>query len=206
MRVGYGFFAAAAAALVSTGAAAQTATVSYGAVNTVENGSTVFANYDDLNPATSGGMLEVSPPGGIPGQAAPVGSGNFGYVVGQSNVSYTLSTATGFTAARRLSFDAGSLDPYNFINLDFANGTSQAFGGPFGPFTPADSSRLIFTAAGAKITGFTLGSGDNSFEFDNLALGGVPEPSTWALMIVGFGAVGGAMRRRVKVQANVSFA
>ncbi len=30
----------------------------------------------------------------------------------------------------------------------------------------------------------------------NGALAGVPEPATWALMILGFGAVGGAMRRR----------
>lgn len=36
--------------------------------------------------------------------------------------------------------------------------------------------------------------------------GAVPEPATWALMIVGFGAVGGAMRRRSAVRTNVSFA
>ena len=32
--------------------------------------------------------------------------------------------------------------------------------------------------------------------FNRLADAGVPEPATWALMILGFGAVGGAMRRR----------
>ncbi len=36
--------------------------------------------------------------------------------------------------------------------------------------------------------------------------GGVPEPATWALMILGFGAVGGAMRRRQAVTAKVRFA
>jgi len=30
----------------------------------------------------------------------------------------------------------------------------------------------------------------------SFALAGVPEPATWAMMIAGFGAVGGAMRRR----------
>lgn len=34
---------------------------------------------------------------------------------------------------------------------------------------------------------------------------GVPEPTTWALMILGFGAVGGAMRRR-QTKASVRFA
>ena len=31
---------------------------------------------------------------------------------------------------------------------------------------------------------------------DNVSLARVPEPATWALMIMGFGAVGGALRRR----------
>ncbi|WP_445190795.1 PEPxxWA-CTERM sorting domain-containing protein [Sphingomonas sp. Tas61C01] len=34
----------------------------------------------------------------------------------------------------------------------------------------------------------------------------VPEPASWALMIMGFGAVGNAMRRRSAVQTSVSFA
>ncbi len=34
----------------------------------------------------------------------------------------------------------------------------------------------------------------------------VPEPSTWAMMIGGFGLVGGAMRRRRKVSTKVSYA
>jgi hypothetical protein len=37
------------------------------------------------------------------------------------------------------------------------------------------------------------------------AVGAVPEPTTWALMLVGFGAIGMAMRRR-KVRAMVAFA
>lgn len=37
------------------------------------------------------------------------------------------------------------------------------------------------------------------------SLAGVPEPSTWALMILGFGAVGGAMRRRQPTAATVRF-
>jgi hypothetical protein len=49
----------------------------------------------------------------------------------------------------------------------------------------------------------------SDFEAANLSLGlngavaAVPEPATWALMILGFGAVGVAMRRRHSVAAKV---
>ena len=40
-------------------------------------------------------------------------------------------------------------------------------------------------------------SGSTTFNFEpNAAVGAVPEPSTWAMMLVGFGAVGFSMRRR----------
>lgn len=40
------------------------------------------------------------------------------------------------------------------------------------------------------------GAGSNAFNFEVLANGAVPEPSTWALLILGFGAVGAGLRRR----------
>jgi len=42
----------------------------------------------------------------------------------------------------------------------------------------------------------TQASGGASFEFDNLTIGTVPEPASWALMIAGFAMVGFSMRRR----------
>lgn len=42
--------------------------------------------------------------------------------------------------------------------------------------------------------------------FGNEAVAPVPEPATWALMLVGFAMVGFAMRRRLHVPTTVSFA
>lgn len=36
--------------------------------------------------------------------------------------------------------------------------------------------------------------------------GAVPEPATWAMMIVGFGMVGGVLRRRRNVTTAVTYA
>lgn len=37
-------------------------------------------------------------------------------------------------------------------------------------------------------------------------VGGVPEPTTWALMLLGFGAIGGALRRQRRVTATLASA
>jgi hypothetical protein len=59
-----------------------------------------------------------------------------------------------------------------------------------GALTPFTTDFLRFTAT----------SGDNYYSVSEIqafgALAGVPEPAAWALMILGFGGVGAAMRRR----------
>jgi hypothetical protein len=74
--------------------------------------------------------------------------------------------------------------------------------GSTGPFT--------ISRATADIAFFSIG-GSDTFGVQSVSLetpilsGAVPEPATWAMMIGGFGMVGGAMRRR-RVSAKVSFA
>lgn len=49
-------------------------------------------------------------------------------------------------------------------------------------------------------------AGQNGVYAGILTLSAVPEPATWALMIVGFGLTGAAMRRRAQPKTTVTFA
>jgi len=80
---------------------------------------------------------------------------------------------------------------------------NQTIGFMFGPF---DNFTLAYTnAAGDPFTG---GPGTNvglievidNVTFDEV--GGVPEPSAWTMMIMGFGGVGALMRRRRAIAAG----
>ncbi len=57
---------------------------------------------------------------------------------------------------------------------------------------------------------FAMSTTSSSANIDNINVSAVsaavPEPATWALMILGFGAIGGAMRRLRMVVSNVRYA
>lgn len=66
---------------------------------------------------------------------------------------------------------------------------------------------LRFSANGQKYEGFAgLINGGATINQIGYELAGVPEPSTWALMIAGFGGVGLAMRRRRRQTPAVAVA
>lgn len=83
------------------------------------------------------------------------------------------------------------IDTFDF---DVASGTGTFFG-------------LVSTDAFNRIE---LGQSNGFAVMDNIAFGAgaaaVPEPATWAFMILGFGAIGGAMRRQRKANVKVSYA
>jgi hypothetical protein len=77
----------------------------------------------------------------------------------------------------------------NFTNPSNGNQTAPGTNGLFS----------VVGNAGEQFTSVTFSSTANSFEVDNLAVrdvGGVPEPAVWSMMIVGFGGIGGLLRRR----------
>lgn len=114
----------------------------------------------------------------------------FNPAVTLSDVLITLDGITLFSSATlpsaTLSF--GSLpvladDPFKTIAVRFRSSADTAF-------------RVQLGALGGDNIGPVI---------DNLSISAVPEPATWAMMIGGFGLVGGAMRRRA-ARTSVTYA
>lgn len=87
-------------------------------------------------------------------------------------------------------------------------------GSNVGNFTTSQSTPTWFERSFAV----NLVNGLNQIEFrgqtrndqtafiDNISIGAVPEPSTWAMLVLGFGLIGFALRRSQAASTRVSFA
>jgi hypothetical protein len=106
----------------------------------------------------------------------------------------TLSSLTvGGSTANTAGFLALGSTGYSYGNIDVSN-TS----GPFS-ITAADPFQLLVSGYDNYDSYFTYGGA-------RFAPGASPEPASWAMMILGMGAVGAAMCRRTKVHTTVTFA
>jgi hypothetical protein len=75
------------------------------------------------------------------------------------------------------------------------NGTAKQFSVSFIPTASQSSAALSFTTIipGDQVHGAVV---DRIILTDTAPVGGVPEPATWAMMLVGFGGIGVAARSR----------
>jgi hypothetical protein len=103
----------------------------------------------------------------------------------------------------------GSVDSYN--SLAFYNGdtlVATIAGGDVAPPMTANGGQTDYASNGYVLISalpqfdrVVAASSSNSFEFDNVVAGGmtaVPEPSTWAMLLLGFSGLGYAALRRSK--------
>ncbi len=145
---------------------------------------------------------------GLSGSSGPLGiRSNAGFVFGSANaISAIFSGVVGSISIRGIDVGANGIqiDAFDASNVLIAS--NNFFGPGAGVGTFAD---LSVTAAGIK--SFTLyqpasGAGDGVL-FDNLSfdVGAVPEPATWMMMLMGFGVIGAAMRRK-RHNVRVGFA
>jgi len=129
----------------------------------------------------------------------------------------TFNTTSGAYLYQDIPTVAGSLYTLTF---DFgAAGTTNELAVLFGNTTAFDQMNLpntntTYTINNLLATGDTtrllfLGRQDPSYDrLDNISVvaavaGAVPEPASWALMLLGFGAIGSALRFRHKVQLKL---
>lgn len=174
-----------------------------GSVGTTYPGLTVIDTFSNASAIASGSNYKIkTPPSDSEGAVIPAPSTGDSYlsVLGGGNALINLPANT-----LKFAFDWGSLDTYNTLRVTFANNSFQDYipgnnlPGPANgnQFLPGTNGVFAATAGSGEIfKSIQLFSGGNSFEIDNLAAAGVPEPSTWALMMLGVGAIGAAMRRK----------
>ncbi len=147
--------------------------------------------------------------------AQPLGStGNY-FSVGPSTVTHNnVTIGDGISS---FSFIWGSLDPYNILTVATFGGFQSYSGSDIAALIPgfADGNQtsptsnpivtITLTGDNQTAVSFNMDSDTNAFEIDNIAVnaigvgphdGGVPEPATWAMILLGFGAIGFSMRRR----------
>jgi hypothetical protein len=109
---------------------------------------------------------------------------------------------TGDNAPSQLNFDY-SFNGGSFVTLDslLTNPASDA------GFVYTRSGGFSIASAGTlrvRIQNVLFDAGGNDFAIDNISISAVPEPATWAMMILGFFGLGSALRsqrRRVAYAA-----
>lgn len=123
-----------------------------------------------------------------------IGSDQFSF----SNVAGTFGGVAG--TASTISFGNGI---FAGLSINAANLGFTQFGNPT-LFTGAPGNPTFLTGSFTLINPF-FGNGNLTISPAAVA-GAVPEPATWAMMLIGFGGIGFAMRRRSKVRTTVSYA
>lgn len=163
-------------------------------------GTNAFTYFSD-----TGGQAILEPAEGIDNNTTDNG---FGAVL--AGGSYTFNVAASVVgAAQVFSFLIGTLDTFNSVTLNFVSSTGATSSQTLNGFAIAgllgqnqSGGRVTYDAQGGPaITSVTFASSSNSFEFDDLAAA-APEPATWAMMILGFGLAGAALRRRRRTSAG----
>jgi PEP-CTERM putative exosortase interaction domain len=198
--------AAAAIGLTASPAWADTATVNG---TTLSSGNSTTIHFGGPAGSTASADLFLM----LTSVNPTTGKYDFSYTFTNTNAAVSNLADFGFTTSPTLVSITGTgmgfvLDPVNFPggytvdacafsgnNCDAANNQADLFSGTFElTFAGGTSSITLnnFVDRYASLSQLDNTSGEGT------PVGGVPEPATWAMMLLGFGGIGVAMRRSRK--------
>lgn len=202
--------AIAAGLLVATGAQAQTynfegettglrtsttETVGGVTLTLTRQGGASYDINDGASAAPSFGNLSISPFNDTSANAFiadfSTGLSDISISYGDYNADSDTFTMSIFSGANGTGTNLGTVT-YNYGLADISNGDSAVATSSLSSATPFLSAVFIGGSAGFP----------NSLYYDNIVVhtagaASVPEPTTWSMMLIGFGAIAFAARRRV---------
>lgn len=209
---------AGALALTPVTASHAAVTVSASASTGPYSGPTPTYDFDlgDLVPIAGGTRFDGN---SIGVATVPFGTDGSYYAVGPASGTPAILSLAAFTKIGSLSFSWGSVDTSNLLEVLDRNaipgvlasitGTQiQGLVGTAGTYFPRGALVKLNFDGGTEtqIGGLRFSSRINGFEFDNIAVAPIPEPSIWAMMLLGFAAMGFSLRRRDKTKLRVRYA
>jgi hypothetical protein len=209
------------AAMGLAAAPAQAATAFYQCGVNAPSGSSCISDTNNVNLTTASGVgnLGLGQSAGV-GFVQPIGPGitittteSQGLNIDASGQA-TISAVDGILNNLTFNLNSGSYVRAEFnlndiANADFfvvitslLNGVTQQTSQTFNAQMNGSNRFGVEALGGATLTGLTISSTNGFGSLTQLRIApgvvapAIPEPSTWAMMLLGFGAVGASMRRR----------
>lgn len=171
----------------------------YGDVTTVAGGTQIASDpfagpgyggiYFTLTNFTVGDLTQLSATYTLDSGALAGGAPRFTLFDSSDRPAYiyfTSPTSTNLTASTIVECNGFGGCAYNYPGITFANFVTQV-----GASTGLSAIFLDVDAGYSSRQQITV----SNFSVNGTVFGAVPEPSTWAMMLLGFGAIGVAMRR-----------
>lgn len=178
-------------------------------LNNATNGLASFGFTGSSITATTTGFVNIAA-ANVYGGAG--GTGSYGSISGDAV--FQLSSGVNYFGLWGSALDGNNtVELYNGATLigsyalqstlaSLTNSNSAYYGNPFGGGNSGEAYAFFnFVSDSAFNRIRLLQNGGGGFEFDNLTIGtasvsAAPEPTTWAMMLIGFGAIGWSLRRR----------